>query len=102
MRVISRRALREFASLHREAETPLDDWYRITTRAIWNSLVDVRLNYPHADAVDGYTIFNIGGNKYRLLTTVNYRTGKVFIRFVMTHQQYSRKDWRKHDERLPA
>ena len=41
------------------------------------------------------TIFNIGGNKYRLATLINYRTGKVFIRQVMTHEEYTRKDWRK-------
>ena len=67
-RVISRKALREFADAHKDAETPLDDWYRTAKRLRWASLVDVRKTYPHADAVGEFTIFNIGGNKYRLAT----------------------------------
>jgi len=88
VRVISRKALREFADAHQEAETPLDDWYRIAKRLRWTSLVDVRKTYPHADAVGDLTIFNIGGN-------INYRTGKVYVRYAMTHEEYSREDWKK-------
>ena len=95
MRVISRRALREFASAHQDAETPLDDWYRIAKRLRGTSLVDVRKTYPHADAVGELTIFNISGHKYRLATCINYRTAKVYIRHVMTHEEYSREDWKK-------
>jgi len=57
--------------------------------------VDVRKTYPQADAAGEYTIFNIGGNKYRLATYINYRTGRVFIRHVMKHEEYSREDWKK-------
>ena len=95
MRVISRKALREFAETHKEAETPFDDWYRIAKRLRWANLVDVRKTYPHADAVGEFTIFNISGNKYRLATYINYRAGKVYIRHVMTHEEYSREDWKK-------
>jgi len=95
VRVISRKALREFAEAHEDTETPLDDWYRITRRLRWASLVDVRKIYPHADAVGEFTIFNISGNKYRLATYINYRAGKVYIRHVMTHEEYSREGWKK-------
>ena len=95
MRVISRKALREFADAHPEAETPLDDWYRTTKRLRWASLVHVRETYPHADMVGEFTIFNIGGNKYRLAACINYRTGKVFVRHVMTHEEYSKGKWKK-------
>jgi len=95
VRVISRRALREFADAHRDAEKPLDDWYRIAKRLWWTSLVDVRKTFPHADAVGDFTIFNIGGNKYRLATYISYRTGKMYIRRVMTHEEYTRGDWKK-------
>jgi mRNA interferase HigB len=88
MRVISRKALREFADAHQEAETPLDDWYLIAKRLRWTSLIDVRKTYPHADAVGDLTIFNIGGN-------INYRTGKVYVGYAMTHEEYSREDWKK-------
>ena len=95
MRVVSRKALREFVRAHKDAETPLDDWYRIAKRLRWTGLVDVRKTYPHADAVGEFTIFNIGGNKYRLVTHIHYRTGKVYIRHVMTHEEYSRGNWKK-------
>jgi mRNA interferase HigB len=93
--IISRRALRDFANEHKDAETPLDDWYRTVKRAIWNSIIDVRKTYPHADAVADFTVFNIGGNKYRLATYIKYRSRRVYIRYVMTHEEYSREDWRK-------
>ena len=74
MRVISRRALREFADAYRDAETPLDDWYRIAKRLRWTSLLDVRKTYPHADAVGPFTMFNIGGNTYRIAAYINCQT----------------------------
>jgi len=80
VRVISRKALRDFASAHKDAEIPLDDWYRIAKRLRWTRLVDVRKTYPHADAVGEFTIFNISGNKHRLATYINYRTAKLYIR----------------------
>ena len=94
VRVISRKALRKFADAHKDAETPLDDWYRTAKRSRWTSLVDVRKTYPHADTAGGFTIFNIGGNKYRLATYINFRTGKLYIRHMMTHAEYSREDWK--------
>ena len=94
MRVISRQALREFARYHRDAETPLDDWYRIARRMNWTSLMDVRKTYPHADAACRFTIFNIGGDKYRLATRIEYGTGRIYIHRVMTHVEYSKGDWK--------
>jgi mRNA interferase HigB len=93
--IISRKALRDFANEHKDAETPLDDWYRTAKRAQWNSIMDVRNTYPHADAVGDFTVFNIGGNKYRLATYIKYRSGRIYIRYVMTHEEYSREDWKK-------
>jgi mRNA interferase HigB len=93
--IISRKALRGFANEHKDAETPLDDWYRTVKRASWNSIVDLRKTYPHADAVGDFTVFNIGGNKYRLATYIKYRSRRIYIRYVMTHEEYSREDWKK-------
>ena len=94
MRVISRRALREFASAHKDAETPLDDWYRIAKRLRWTSLVDVRKTYPHADAVGEFTIFNIGGNKYRLITHIRFEKQIVYVKTVLTHRDYDKGAWK--------
>jgi len=95
VRVISRKALREFAETHPDAETPLDDWYRTVKKLSWASLMDVRKTYPHADAVGDFTVFNIGGNKYRLAVRILYRTGRIFIQHVLTHAEYSKEDWKR-------
>jgi mRNA interferase HigB len=95
VRIISRKALRDFADEHKDAETPLDDWYRTAKRAHWINIVDVRRTYPHADAVGDFTVFNIGGNKYRLATHIKYPSRRIYIRHVMTHEEYSREDWKK-------
>ena len=75
MRVISRKPLREFADIHLDAETPLDDWYRTVKRLHWTSFMEVRKTYPHADAVGDFTVFNISGNKFRLAARINPSNG---------------------------
>jgi mRNA interferase HigB len=92
VRVISRRALREFADAHPESETALDAWYRTVRRLRWASIIDVRKTYPSADGAE-LTIFNIAGNRYRLAAYISYRTERVYVRYVMTHAEYSRRKW---------
>jgi mRNA interferase HigB len=70
------------------------NWYRITRRADWHSLVDVRKDFAHADVVGRRTVFNIHGNAYRLIARVNFRTKRVFILFILTHREYSKGGWR--------
>ena len=94
MQVITRRRLVEFASLFPEADDPLDRWYRIAKRAAWASFAQVREDFPQADLVDGLTVFNIGGNKFRLVVKINFRTGLVFIRRVLTHGDYDKGSWK--------
>ena len=95
MHVISRKRLREAAAIHADLEGPLDTWFRIAKKAKWNSLAEVRQTFPSADAVEGYTVFNIKGNEYRLITRINYWTGRIFIREVLRHGEYDRGSWKK-------
>jgi mRNA interferase HigB len=95
VRVISRQAILRFAEKHPESLVPLMNWYRITHRADWNSLVEVRADFAHADIVGRRTIFNIHGNDYRLITRVNFKTKRVFILHVLTHSEYSRGGWKR-------
>ncbi len=92
--VISRRRLREFWERHPQAEVPLRAWFQVASRAEWQHVVDVRRDFPHADAVGRWTVFNIGGNDFRLVAEIVYATHKVFIRFVGTHQEYDRGRWK--------
>jgi len=94
MRIISRRAIREFAAIHRSAESALDAWYRIAKRADWGSLVDVQKVYPHADLVGECTVFNIHGNRYRLIARIDYRYRTVYIRCILTHKEYDEERWK--------
>ena len=93
MHVISRKKLLEAAERHRDLASPLDVWYRIAKAAVWRSLTDVRRVFPTADAAGRFTIFNIKGNAYRLITEINYRTQKIFLRHVLTHAEYSKGNW---------
>lgn len=94
MHVISRRKLLEAAERHGDLNAPLDIWYRIARRAEWKNLAEVRKTFPSADAIGKYTVFNIKGNAYRLITEINYRTGRIFLRHVLTHADYDRGGWK--------
>lgn len=72
--MISRKALLGFALSHADAAAPLDAWFRIAKASHWSSLTQIRLVYPAADVVGHYTIFNIKGNAYRLITRINYQS----------------------------
>ena len=96
MHVIARRALREFWETHPDAEGPLRAWHDEASKARWRSANDIRARYAHASFVgDDRVVFNVGGNKYRLIVVVRYRTGTVFVRFIGTHAEYDRIDARR-------
>lgn len=95
MHIISRKKLLEAAETHGDLGEPLDIWYRIAKKERWLNLMDVRRNFPTADAVGRFTVFNIKGNSYRLITEINYWTGRIFLRHVLTHAEYSKGEWKK-------
>lgn len=99
MRVISLKRLREFWLLHPDAEEPLRAWYRIVVGAQWRSLRDARSTFPHADGVstragETLTVFNIGGNKYRLIARIRFDYQLVNVRAVLTHAAYDKGKWK--------
>jgi mRNA interferase HigB len=68
MHVISKVKLREFWVQHADSEDALNDWYKFASIANWSSLLDVQKRYPKAEAVGNFTVFNIKGNNYRLIS----------------------------------
>lgn len=94
MRIVSKRALREFWEKHPDAKQPLADWYHVAKRAGWNHLPDTRRDFPHADPCGACTIFNIKGNNYRLITKINYTWQVIYVRFVLKHADYDREGWK--------
>ncbi len=100
MRVITKGRLQEFWEAHQQAKKPLSEWFAVVAKAKWNSFEDLRVIYPSADQVKVEsgsitTIFNISGNKYRLITAIHYNTQKVFIIDIMTHADYDKNVWKK-------
>ena len=80
MRVISKKRLREFWEKHPDSQAPLEEWYKLTRKAAWPNLAEVRATFRHADPVGTCTVFNIKGNDYRLITKIDYGYQKVFIK----------------------
>lgn len=95
MRVFAHKTLLHFAARHPDAAEQLDFWYRIAKREKWNNLVEVRKMFPHADAVGRFTVFNVKGTKYRLITEINYAKQLIFVRYFLTHAEYDRGDWKR-------
>lgn len=97
MHIITRKRLREAVEEHPDARSSLESWRRVAQSKRWATLVDVRQDWRTADLVGALTIFNISGNKYRLITYIDYQRGKVFIRGrLLTHAEYDKGEW-KHD-----
>lgn len=92
MQVIAKRALREFWAIHNQAEAPLKAWYALVDKAEWSSPQDIKNEFGSTvDFVgDNRVIFDVGGNKYRVIVHVAYRFKRVLIKFVGTHVEYER------------
>ncbi|MBN1313390.1 MAG: type II toxin-antitoxin system HigB family toxin [Anaerolineae bacterium] len=95
MHVISRKALRQFWEHHPDSETALVRWFKIMQQTEFRSFNELRGVFSSADKVDDWIVFNIGGNKYRLITSIHFNRGKVYIRHVLTHAEYDKGDWKR-------
>ena len=102
MRVITRRRLLDFEALHPDSREGLERWFRIAGNSSWVSIDDVHRIFPHADVVRlrsgrTLTVFNISGNKYRLVVAIHFNRRTVYIREILTHAEYSRQDWKERN-----
>jgi mRNA interferase HigB len=91
MRVITKRTLLDFWEKHPDALSPLSAWYAEAVKAQWSTPQDIKLQYKTASFLgDNRVVFNVGGNKYRLIVKINYPYGTVYIRFIGTHAEYDK------------
>lgn len=90
MHVISRKALREFWERFPDSQAPLLRWYKIVTLSEFKSFAELRMTFPSADLVGDLVVFNIGGNKYRLIVLIHFGRGKAYVRHVLSHSEYDR------------
>lgn len=93
--MISRKRLREFIARHPDAEGALSAWYRIMSRTDFTSFSDLRRTFGSADQVGPLTVFDIAGNRYRLVAAIHYDRRRVYVRHVLTHADYDRGGWRR-------
>jgi len=94
MQIIARRTLKEFWDRHPQAEAPLEAWYAQVKTASWQTPADIKREFgATVDFIaDNRVIFDIGGNKFRLIVHVAYRFKRVLVKFVGTHKDYDRID----------
>lgn len=95
MNVISKPGLLKLSKKHPETLPTLTLWYKVVKRAVWRGLHEVRRSYPTADQVGNVLIFDVMGNRYRLITHVNYAVQRIYVKALMTHREYERKEWMK-------
>lgn len=78
-----------------DAKASLESWYAVVRQANWKTPTDLKQVYRNADLVGRRTVFNIAGNKYRLIARVNYHTQRVFVLHLLTHAEYDRGAWKQ-------
>lgn len=89
MRVVAKKILREFWEKHADSEDQLKTWFKEASKATWNNPSEIKEEYAKASILKGgRVVFNICGNKYRLIVDINYLRQWVFIRFIGTHSEY--------------
>ncbi len=99
MRIVSEKTLRQWAAMHRDAEPWLKAWLKAAERVAWSSLRDVRMTYPHPDGVEVKsgriaTVFNVAGNRYRMITSIHFNRGIVYVLYFLSHAEYSKDKWK--------
>jgi len=93
MRVVSHRKIKEFyeAPGREDARPALERWYDVAENALWNNFSDIKTDFSSVDYIGNqHYVFNIKGNKYRLVVVIKFVMGYIFIRFVGTHEEYNK------------
>ena len=98
MHIISKRKLREFWKIYPNANEPLLNWYETVKKTDWENFSDVRETFRHADVYRDCVIFDVGGNKFRIITKIRYQKKRVYIRFVLRHSDYDKVFWKEDCE----
>lgn len=89
MRIISQKAIRKFEETHAQATIPLKEWRKKMEALHCNNYAELKQSFNAVDKVDMYCIFNIGGNKYRLIAAIHFNKQTLYIREILTHEEYN-------------
>ena len=94
MHVISKKKLKDFWEEHPESRKPLEAWFKIVRSSRYHMFHELRMTFPRADRVGDKVVFDLGGNKYRLITVIHFNRFKVYVRDVLTHEDYDKGAWK--------
>jgi mRNA interferase HigB len=94
MHLIAIREVRQAAAQFPDVASQIEDWYQVVKGATWQNLEEVRQTYSSAEAVRNFTVFNIKGNRYRLIVSINYIKQTIYFKYFLTHAQYDKEDWK--------
>lgn len=95
MHVITRKRLNEFAKKYPETTTALANWYSLAKHRSFSNFAELKAIFSSADQVGKLTVFNIGGNKVRLVAAIHYNRNRIYIRAVLTHAEYDEGQWKE-------
>ena len=95
MNVISYKQIKKFMKKHATSRPSLNAWYKTTCKEQWDNFDDVKKTFNSVDVYRACTVFNIGGNNYRLIAGINYESKTVFIKNILTHAEYDKDKWKK-------
>lgn len=94
MHLITKRTIVEAKTSYPQCASALDGWYKIIKSNSFNSFADLKMSFNNVDKVDELYVFDIGGNKLRLIASIHFNRQKLYIRQILTHKEYDRGDWR--------
>jgi mRNA interferase HigB len=94
MHLITRKTLLAFWQQHPDSKTALERWSQIIEKNNFNSFTQLKATFPSVDQVGKLTVFNVGGNKYRLIAAIHFNRHKVYIRHILTHAEYDKDNWK--------
>lgn len=97
MHVITHSRIVEAQARHPECASALDYWYRLMKRGRFNSFAELKAVFGSVDKVAQFYVFDIGGNKLRLIAAIHFNASRVFIRHVLTHKEYDRNAWKRKE-----
>jgi mRNA interferase HigB len=94
MHLIAISRLREAAAKFPDVATQIEDWNEIVETATWQNLTEVQQTYAFAEAVGNFTVFNIKGNRYRLIVSINYSKQIIYFKYFLAHAEYDKDNWK--------
>jgi len=95
MHIISRKALRQFWEQYPDSQNALYHWFNAINKNHFYNFNELRAAFPTADQVGDLIVFNIGGNKYRLIASIHFNRAKVYVRNILTHREYDKGAWKQ-------